>query len=211
MTAVYQHLQAVTSAELPDYPFELTDRLDSHFFMAWERRRWLNSDMRIKGTPECRALYFDLINVAFDHSPVGTLPDDLDMLSKFALCEQSHFKALCGLPFGPLHKWGRVNCEGEVRLAHPFVIKVITEAISRKHDNQAKNEAANNSKRLQRLRGTIAGYHADLAKNDAAVLWMDGWLVKEGCEYRSAAWIERGMDAWTNHAFSLGNVARVRT
>lgn len=40
--------------------------------MVWERRRWLNSDMRLKGTPECRALYFDLINIAYDNSPIGT-------------------------------------------------------------------------------------------------------------------------------------------
>lgn len=190
-------------ADMPDYPFGLEDRLDSHYFMAWERRRWLNSDMRVKGLPECRALYFDLINVSFDHSPIGTLPDDLDMLAKFALCDASHFRALCALPFGPLHKWARVNCEGEVRLAHPFVIKVITDSVSRQADNRAKNEAANISKRLQRLRTTVAGYSVDLSKNDAAVLWMDGWLVREGCEYRTANWIERAMGGWADHMMTL--------
>ena len=66
--------------DLPDYPLTSDDRLDSHYFMVWERRRWLNSDMRLKGTPECRALYSDLTNIAYDHSPVGTLPDDMEAL-----------------------------------------------------------------------------------------------------------------------------------
>lgn len=202
------HLRPVDTSTLPEYPFDDMARLDSHYFMAWERRRWLNSDMRIKGTPECRALYFDLINIAFDQSPIGTLPDDMMMLARIALVDRTHFEVLCGLPYGPLHKWERCLCGSEVRLAHPFVIRVITEAVSRKADNQAKNDAANTAKRLQRLRGTVAGYHVDLARNDAAVLWIDGWLNKEGCEYRSATWIERAMAAWTDHAFALSRGAR---
>ncbi len=59
-------LQPVPTDDLPEYPLGIEDRLDSHYFMAWERRRWLNSDMRLKGTPECRALFFDLINISYD-------------------------------------------------------------------------------------------------------------------------------------------------
>ncbi|EEX17031.1 hypothetical protein CSE45_5518 [Citreicella sp. SE45] len=60
-------------------------------------------------------------------------------------------------------------------------------------------EAANIQKRLQRLRTTVAGFTPDLAKNDAAIRWMDEWLVSEGCEYRNATWIERAMMSWSNH------------
>ena len=200
-----QHVQPVSVDDLPDYPLTSDDRLDSHYFMVWERRRWLNSDMRLKGTPECRALYFDLTNIAYDHSPVGTLPDDMDALAKMIFVDASHFKALCALEYGPLHKWTRCLCEGgEMRLMHPMVLKSLTEAVARKEDNRARNEAANTAKRLQRLRITVAGYQADLAKNDAAVRWMDEWLAKEGCTYRGGEWIERAMSAWSNHMFDLG-------
>jgi hypothetical protein len=171
--------------------------------MVWEPRRWLNSDMRLKGTPECRALYFDLINISYDNSPIGTLSSDLEVLAKLVFVEPGHFKALCKLDFGPLHRWMPCLCDSEVRLMHPMVVKSLTEAVSRKEDNRAKCEAANNAKRVQRLRSTVAGLHLELAKNDAAVKWMDEWLVQEGCSYRSTSWVERAMMAWSNHAFDL--------
>ena len=71
------------------------------------------------------------------------------------------------------------------------------------HAVRARNDRANAAKRQQRLRGAVAGYHVDLAKNDAAILWMDQWLVDEGCDYRSAAWIERSIQAWSNHMADL--------
>ena len=198
-------LQPVSTQELPEYPLGIEDRLDSHYFMAWERRRWLNSDMRLKGTPECRALYFDLINIAYDQTPVGTVPQDLETLAKLLLVDPGHFRSLCKLDYGPLHKWTPCICEGgEVRLMHPMVLRSLTEALSRKEDNRAKHEAANAAKRLQRLRMTVAGYHAELAKNDAAIRWMDEWLVQEGCEYRNASWIEHAMRSWSTHMFDLG-------
>ena len=197
-------LEVYDGGELPLYPLGAEDRLDSHYFMVWERRRWLNSDMRLKGSPEARALYFDLINIAYDQSPVGTLPDDMDVLAKMLFVAPEHFRNLCRLPYGPLHKWMRCQCEGEVRLMHPTVLKSLTEAISRKEDNRAKNEAANAATRRRRLRNTLSGYVADLAKNDAAVLWIDDWLIQEGCEYRSSSWIERGLQAWSDHVLELG-------
>ncbi|PWE32766.1 hypothetical protein DDZ14_08445 [Maritimibacter sp. 55A14] len=199
----------VDTDTLPEYPLTRSDRLDSHYFMIWERRRWLNSEMRLKGTPECRAIYFDLINVAFDQSPIGTLPDDIELLSKLALVERGHLQALCAMPYGPLHRWEPCLCEAEVRLMHPMVLSTISEAISRKADNRARNDAANAKKRRQRLRSAVAGYHPDLAKNDAAILWMDEWLDREGCEYRAASWIERAISGWSDHMLALTRGRRV--
>lgn len=53
----------------------------------------------------------------------------------------------------------------------------------------------------------VAGYSKDLAANDAAVRWIDEWMLKEGCEYRTASWVERGISRWTDHAFSLARGA----
>lgn len=204
MTAISAHLTPIDAGELLEYPFSAEDRLDSHYFMAWERRRWLNSDMRLHATPECRALYFDLINIAYDNSPIGTLPDNLDTLAKLVFVDPQHFKALCKLEYGPLHNWRHCQCDnGQVRLMHPFIIKSLTDAIARKEDHRAKSDAANVAKRLQRLRSTVAGLHVELAKNDAAIRWMDEWLIEQGCSYRSTSWVERGMLAWSNHMVDL--------
>lgn len=198
------HLVPVDTSDLPDYPLRSDERLDSHFFVPWERRRWLNSDMRLHGTPECRALYFDLINVSYDHSPVGTLPTDLDTLAKLLFADPAHFKALCRLEYGPLHRWEPCLCDtGQVRLMHPTVLRTLTEAIGRREDNRARTEAANVKKRVQRLRVTVAGLHVELAKNDAAVRWMDDWLSKQGYAYRSTDRVEQAMLAWSGHMAGL--------
>lgn len=200
-TASASHIGPVDSDLLLEYPFTAEDQLGAHFFIAWHHREWLNSAMRLKATPECRALYFDLICIAQDQKPVGTLPDDNQQLSKLLGVEESHFKALRGLTYGPLHKWEPCNCEGEVRLMHSRVLQMVSDAVSRKEDNRARNEAANTAKRQLRLRSTLAGYQAELAKNDAAVLWIDGWLEDQNVRYRSAKWVERAMAAWSNHMF----------
>lgn len=66
MTTHLRSLPPVSIDDLPEYPLTVEDRLDSHYFMTWERRRWLNSEMRLRGTPECRAYFFDLINISYD-------------------------------------------------------------------------------------------------------------------------------------------------
>ncbi|MDN3711640.1 hypothetical protein QWZ10_07020 [Paracoccus cavernae] len=207
MSTQIRSLQPVSIDDLPDYPLTVEDRLDSHYFVPWERRRWLNSDMRLRGTPECRALFFDLINISYDQAPVGTLPNDHELLAKLLMVDAGHFSQLCRLEFGPLHKWHLVHCGEEVRLAHPMVLRTLQEAIARREDNRAKNDAANVAKRIQRLRITLTAYNKDIGANDAAVRWIDEWMVHEGCEYRSATWVERGMGAWMNHSFSLSRSA----
>jgi hypothetical protein len=194
-----------SGTEIPLYPYGVENRLDSHFFVAWERRRWLNSGMRLQGTPECRALYLDLIWISYDQAPVGTLPTDPAILAKILMVDRGHFEALCKLPFGPLHNWVQCECDGgEVRLMHSQVLRTLNEAMSRREDNRAKNEAANAAKRLQRLRSTLAGYDAKLVENDAAVRWIDEYLVKQGVAYRTSSVIEDALRSWSDHMLDLG-------
>lgn len=190
--------------DLPVYPFGVEDRLNSHFFVPWERRRWLNSGMRLSGTPECRALYLDLIWISYDHAPVGTLPDDTAMLARLVLVDHEYFKNLLRLDFGPLHNWSRCQTkDGEVRLFHPMVLQTLNEAMSRREDHRAKSEAASASKRRLRLRTMLTHYNADLARNDAAVSWIDEWLINQGVAKRTALKVEEGMGAWQRHMFKL--------
>jgi len=86
--------------------------------------------MRLKGRAECRALYFDLINIACDQSPVGTIPNDMEVLAKLLMISESEFKTLCQLEYGPLHKWRPCRCGDEVRLMHPVVLDMLIEAVA---------------------------------------------------------------------------------
>lgn len=199
------HLSPVEVDDLPDYPFSSDDRLDSHYFVPWERRRWLNSDMRLKGTPECRAIYLDLIWISYEQSPMGSLPCDIEILAKLAFVEQSHFTRLCDLPYGPLHNWERCRVNGlrEIRLMHSMVVKTLLEATARKETNRAVSEAGNRRTRLSRLRSSISGLDKSLAENDHAVTWIDGWLNDQNVGYRDAKWIERGLHAYGTHRLEL--------
>jgi hypothetical protein len=209
MTAVLQVVSEGGAGDLPEYPFGVEDRLDSHFFVPWERRRWLNSGMRLRGTAECRALYLDLIWISYDQSPVGTLPDDTAMLAKLLMVDHEHFCGLVRHDFGPLHNWSRcATKDGEVRLYHPMVLRTLTEALARREDHRAKSEAASMQKRLQRLRIMLANYNKELAENDAAVSWIDEWLQRQGVAKRTATQVERALGAWSNHMFDLGQKGR---
>jgi len=201
-------LQAVGDDDLDIYPIKMEDRLETHSWFPWSHRRWLNSEMRLRATPECRAHYQDLICISYDQAPVGTLPDDMDMLSKLIMVDPAHFRDLCRLTYGPLYKWRRCLCEMEdgaleVRLMHSVVVRNVLESLARREDNRARNDAANATKRRQRLRITVAGYHHELSQNDAAILWMDEWLVEQGCAKRTSLWIERAIHAWSDHSLSL--------
>jgi len=199
-------LQPVAAADLPEYPLDGSERLESHWFMTWERRRWLNSDMRLKGTPECRAHYFDLICVSFDHSPIGTLPDDIDLLARILMVDVSHFRALCQLPYGPLHRWERCRAGGEVRLMHKVVVDTLLEALSRKEDNRARTEAANKSRALQRLRARLAAIDVALATNDNAVRWIDRWFDDHEVLKRDDAQLRRALAAWSDHVRAVSQL-----
>lgn len=181
---------------LPVYPLGPSDRIDSHWFIPWERRRWLNSAMRLKGRRECRALYFDLINISYDGSPPGTVPSDAESLAALLMVSEREFREMCMLEYGPLHRWQAYRCGDDVRLAHQFVVEGILEALGRKEDNRARVEAAASEKRLRRLRVTLAGLSTELAKNDYAVRWIDDFLVDSGCRYRDGRSIDGAVRAW---------------
>jgi hypothetical protein len=83
-----------------------------------------------------------------------------------------------------------------------MVLHTLNDAMARREDYRAKSEAASAARRLLRLRATLTGYNADLGKNDAAVRFIDHWLVEQGCAKRSPDWIERGISAWSNHSFN---------
>lgn len=201
-------MRPVDPDKLPEYPLDGSERLESHWFMPWERRRWLNSDMRLHGTPESRAHYFDLICISYDHQPIGTLPKDLDLLARLLFVDARMFRAMCALPYGPLHKWELCRCGSEVRFMHPRIVETLVEAISRKEDNRAKTDAANKSKALQRVRSKLSAIDVHLAANDDAVRWIDGWFERQSVKRRDDAQYRAAMSAWIEHVRKASARAR---
>ena len=200
----------VSGDDLPEYPFGVEDRLDAHWFFVWERRRWLNSDMGLSGDWDCKAMFFDLINHAYDQSPIGSLPFDMDKLARLIRVDATRFRTLADRPYGPLHNWYPCRCGDDIRLMHDTVVRSLTEGFARRDDNRARNEAANAAKRIQRLRITLASIDRPLSEMDHAVRWIDEWLVDQGCTKRVATWIEKAIRAWMEHRRDMEGYARRR-
>lgn len=58
------------------YPLPSDFQLKEHFYMQWPHRDWMTSDFRLRADREVRSVGFDLMCVAYDARPAGTLPVD---------------------------------------------------------------------------------------------------------------------------------------
>ncbi len=141
---------------LPQYPISAGDRLDSHFFIAWNLKRWRKSKFRQLAEPEVGWFGFLLFCEAHDETPVGTLPTDERLLASAIGVTVDYWKKLDSREVNPLHNWELVQCDnGEVRYAHPVVTEVVLEAVKSRRVNQANTEAKRRFKRLKDLEEMI--------------------------------------------------------
>jgi hypothetical protein len=169
----------VDTSSLPEYPISSSVRLDSHGFVAWEFRRYLNSELRWNATHEVKGLWFELVQLAHEQTPVGTLPSDTTRLARMVQpsIDKITFDALVNRPFGALHGWTKCVCDdGSVRLMHHTVTRVAIEALSRKELNAARTDGASTQKRLIRLAETLAGIAPGIAMEPAQVRWIDAHI-----------------------------------
>lgn len=152
-----QPLRAVSPVDdLPQYPISAEDRLDSHFFIQWNLKRWRKSTFRQLAEPDVGWFGFLLICEAHDETPVGTLPTDDRLLAKALNISVERWRGLCERDVTPLHNWGLVRCDNdEIRYAHPVVTAVAQEALKSKRKNQADAEQRKRAKRLKDLREMI--------------------------------------------------------
>jgi len=158
MTAQPSHLQPVDTNDLPEYPISADDRLDSHFFIPWNLKRWRKSEFRQLAEPEVGWVGFQLICEAHDESPVGTLPTNERLLAKAADIPVDRWRQLCEREVTPLHNWYLVRCDnGEIRYAHRVVTEVAIEALKSRRVNQANTETRKLNKQLKDLREMIEG------------------------------------------------------
>lgn len=137
--------------DLPVYPISSKERLDSHFFVPWNLRRWNASEFRRAGyqDPEVGWYGMELFWAAHGQTPVGTLPCSDDALAFLLHTDGATWAKLRKRDPSPLHNWYHVRCDtGEIRLAHPVVTEAMVEALEGKRRNAAKNADDRMRKRL---------------------------------------------------------------
>lgn len=171
-------LSVVDTAACEDYPISASDRLDSHYFLQWNLKRWRGSEFRKKADPEVGWYGFQLFCIAQDGSPIGTLPCDDQQLAFDLNLPLERWQALLKRDVTPLHNWQPVRCDnGEIRLANPVVTEVALEALKSKRQNAEKTERRKRAKRIADLREKIEAIGASqLLKNATFLDRFNDWL-----------------------------------
>lgn len=187
----------VDEKSIPVYPIPLGERLDSHYFVLFDFQRWLNSNLRLKASPEVRAFALDLFFIAQNQSPVGTLPDDYELLAKLLMIDLAAWNDLCKREMTPLYNWSPCMCGGEIRLAHPVVTEKALEAFNKKRSHSDARARERERKRLGALQKQIldAGGHSAMAGNASYVEHLDKWLEKNSAGNRTPSRVREAMEA----------------
>jgi hypothetical protein len=146
-------LRLVTDArDLPEYAIPSDVRLDSHYFIPWNLKRWRKSVLRQLADPDVGWFAFNLFCEAHDETPLGTLPNDETLLARALGLGVDQWRKLCKREITPLHGWAPVRCDtGEVRLAHPVVTEVVQDALKSSLRARAQAEERRRAKRLKDL------------------------------------------------------------
>ena len=150
-------LQLVDADDIDIYPISSSERLDSHFFVPWNLKRWRGSEFRRFGYADPEVGWFgrELFELSQDETPVGTLPADDEALAFLLRMPVARWRELRNRDVSPLHGWHLVHCDNQQkRLAHPVVTEVALEALRGKKKNDAKNADERMRKRL----GTIINH-----------------------------------------------------
>lgn len=138
--------------DLPDYPVPSHVRLDSHYFIPWNLKRWRKSVFHQTADPDVGWFGFNLFCEAHDETPLGTLPNDEGLIARALGIHVEQWRKLCKRDVTPLHGWVPVRCDtGEVRLAHPVVTEVVQEALKSSIRARANAEERRRAKRLKDL------------------------------------------------------------
>ena len=167
-------------SDIDDYPLMRSDRLPSHYFTTFWHTRWLNSTLHLTADMAVQGAAMNLFFIAQSQSPVGTLPDDDVILSRLLRIDLLTWQALRGQRIGALHNWERVNCEGEIRLAHPVVTEVVLDAMHRREAKVASNESKAVYQRQQRLIAAWSdlGVGRDALADTVLIERAEAWLTE---------------------------------
>lgn len=194
-------LELVGSADdLPEYPISHRDRLDSHYFLQWNLKRWRGSDFRRRAydDPEVGFYGFELFCQSQDETPVGTLPMDDAQLAFCLHLSLEKWRSLCKRDLSPLHGWSPVLCDnGQTRLAHPVVTEIALDALGSRQRNIARAADDRLRKRMHTIRrhlsANIAGGSRS-ARDDDLIGRINDWI--ERAYPGGSATVGRVKEAW---------------
>ncbi len=167
-------LPPIDLESVPEYPVDADARLD-HRFVMWESGRWMASDMRWNGSAEAKCYWFELLNLAYAETPVGTLPRDVRRLARMVqpTISETHFERLCDAEYGPLHGWVPCRCGDVIRLMHPVLTRIVLGAFASRANFIAASDAASTAKRLRRLTADVAQLAPRMALDPRKVRFID--------------------------------------
>ncbi len=188
----------VDTGTLEEYPISSDERLDSHYFLQWNLKRWRGSTFRKKADPEVGWYGFQLFCIAQDGSPIGTLPCDDQQLAFDLNLPLERWQALLKRDITPLHNWRKVQCDnGEIRFAHPVVTETAKDALKSKRRNADELAKRRERKQLKDLVEKIKQIGATpLAGNPAFVERVHGWILENYPDRnRTEPIIREAMDA----------------
>lgn len=188
-------LRPVDSDALDQYPIAEDEDLKGHRFVMFDHDRWLNSDTFLRMSAECGWFYLNLIFLSQKQRPIGTLPDDDELLASLLRIDLGRWKELRARQMGPLHKWRRVRCGNKIRLAHPVVTKIAEETVESRILRVQSNEEKAVYQRLKRLREGLLflGCDKSVVADDVLVQRIDGWLTEHAPGKRTRASYERAL------------------
>lgn len=172
------YLSVIDQDDLPEYPVASDVRLNNWFF-RWEARRWLNSEMYLTAAPEVGYAYLNLIFIAQDQTPIGTLPVDRRLIARLLRVPTETFEDMCVRRPSPLEHWSPcVTDRGEIRLMHHFVTQTLLEQLADRERREAASSADAERKRLDRLRGAMRaeGFDKSVIADEVLLQRLDVWL-----------------------------------
>lgn len=174
-------LRAIDGGEIFVYPIPSGQRVDNHDFMAMQFRRYLASRFRALASLDTRGAFLELMQLAYDDTPVGTLPMDDRIHARKLGISLEHWVDLTRREVSPLDGWARCLCDnGEIRLYHPDLLMIVERAMEQRDSKIEKREADRERKRLSQLpyQMAAAGAPKRMCEDQAAVCRLDSFLVE---------------------------------
>lgn len=200
MTAVGLR-SVVDNTDLPEYPIDAAERLQSHFFVEFHFRRWLNSEARLLADWDVRGVMVDLIMIAQDQTPVGTLPKDPKLIAKMLGMSVDQLHLFCARDVSPLRGWVPCMAGGQVRLMHPVVTEIAEKAIGSRRDREAEKARRATAKALKDLDARLRAMGCTRQADDRVfVERVDHWLAQNCVGNRTEPMIREALDAVSRSA-----------
>ena len=149
---------AVGGDPIPDYPDELMIAdFDSHSFVMVFHRRWLQSRMFLMADPEVKGVFWDMVFLAYEQRPVGSLPTDTEELCALLRLTPREWRKLNAADISPLHGWQRYRASPTRDVwGHPVIIEACQRAISSAEKREAVKNTEAERKRIATLKRLLA-------------------------------------------------------